>query len=89
MSYRPWRTVVVVLALGATGVVSDGAVTRVGAPPVRPHPTQTTLPTECRLEKNQGACVKCCKAALPDLPGNICSHFCKAVVPPSPGEPQP
>ena len=89
MHHKAWVIVVVLLALGATGVVSDGAGTPVDAPPVSRQPAQTQLPTECLLEKNQGACVQCCKAALPGLPANICSHFCKAVVPPPPGEPQP
>ena len=86
MTHRPWKTVVVLLALASTGALADGTWTpnRVLFKPR----LATVLPTECLAERNQGACVNCCKA-LVDLPGNVCSHFCKIIVPPPPEEPKP
>src|SRR5262245_4384638 len=55
-----------------------------------------SLPTQCLSEKNQGACVDCCKTATDcsangtaSFSCNACSHFCKAVVPPPPGGSEP
>jgi hypothetical protein len=87
MTHRPWKTVVVLLALASTGALADGTRTPDRAP-LEPRPADSGVPTECLGERNHGACVKCCKA-LVDLPGNACSHFCNIVVPPPPEEPQP
>jgi hypothetical protein len=87
MIHKPWKTVVVLLALASTGVLADGTRRPVRAP-FEPRPASTGVPTECLSERNHGACVNCCKA-LVDLPGNVCSHFCTIVVPPLPEEPKP
>jgi hypothetical protein len=86
MTHRPWKTAVVLLALASTGALADGTWTPSRAL-FKPRPA-TDLPTQCLGERNQGACVNCCKA-LVDLPGNVCSHFCNSNVPPPPEEPKP
>ena len=86
MTQRPWKTVVVLLALASTGALADGTRTPDRAP-FKPRPA-IDVPTQCLAERNQGACVNCCKA-LVDLPGNICSHFCHNSIPPPSEEPKP
>jgi hypothetical protein len=87
MTHRPWKTVLVLLALASTGVLADGtrALDRASLEPV---PADVTLPSQCLGERNHGACVNCCKA-LADLPGFICSHFCNIFIPPLPEKPKP
>lgn len=72
------------LVLAAIGVLADG----VAMPSATPAPVsiQGALPAECLAERNQGACVTCCKEK--GFNGHICSAFCKTTPPPQP-EPQP
>ena len=86
MTHRPWKAVVVLLALASTGALADWIWTPNRAL-FKPR-SATVLPTECLAERNQGACVNCCKA-LVDVPGNVCSHFCNSYIPPPSEEPKP
>jgi hypothetical protein len=84
MTHRPWKTVVMLLALASTGALADGT-RKPDRAPLEPRPADVA---QCLGERNHGTCVNCCKA-LVDLPGNVCSRFCRIVVPPPPEEPKP
>jgi hypothetical protein len=80
------------LALVLPGMSPNASVPDGPALPGISEPADT-IPVQCLLERNHGACVTCCKAEIDcersGIPCQVCAKFCQNNVPPPPAPEEP